>query len=449
MYLCAQIKKLTNMLVNFSVENFRSFRKEAILRMEATNIKELSNSVISRNGFKLLPVAVMYGANSSGKSNLLKAMSRMVRVILESAKLNPKDSLNYEPFALDTSSSQLPTSFEIQFIINDSKYRYGFDYNKTAIVNEWLYKETAKGKEVELFLRAEDEYEISDKYFEEGIGKEKSTPANRLFISVVAQLNGEISQEILEWFENFNAIDGADTERYESITLEMLHDKKDGYDNALSFFRKLQLGFNNIVIEDKQLTPDILESLKDAPETVRKKILQGFEKGEVVESITIHNIYNEKGNVIGEKSFSKDKMESEGTKKLIELSGPIFDTLYYGKVLVVDEFDAKWHPILTRNVVKLFMDPEINKKGAQLIFATHDTNLLSVNHFRRDQIWFTEKDQCDSTDLYSLVEFKYDNGKKVRNDSSIEKDYINGRYGAIPYIGGIKYGQEQITTIEA
>ena len=142
-------------------------------------------------------------------------------------------------------------------------------------------------------------------------------------------------------------------------------------------------------------------------------------------------------------------MESEGTKKLIELSGPIFDTLYYGKVLVVDEFDAKWHPILTRNVVKLFMDPEINKKGAQLIFATHDTNLLSVNHFRRDQIWFTEKDQCDSTDLYSLVEFKYDNGKKVRNDSSIEKDYINGRYGAIPYIGGIKYGQEQITTTEA
>lgn len=437
------------MLINFSVENYRSFKNEAILRMEATNVKELPNSIISRGSYKLLPVAVMYGANSSGKSNLLKAMSRMTQVTLESAKMNPKDSLRYEPFALDATSSQLPTSFEIQFLINGKKYRYGFEYNKSMIINEWLYKETSKGKEVELFLRAENEFEISETHFHEGVGKDKSTPANRLFISVVAQLNGEISKEVLEWFENFNALDGADTERYEGITLGMLHDKTDGYNDAIKFFQKLQLGFNDIVVEDRQLTPDIMKSLENVPETIRKKFLQGFEKGEVVEPLTIHNIYDDNGNIIGEKQFGKDEMESEGTKKLIELSGPIFDTLLNGKILVVDEFDAKWHPILTRNVVKLFMDPETNQKGAQLIFATHDTNLLSINHFRRDQIWFTEKDQCDSTDLYSLVEFKYDNGKKVRNDSSIEKDYINGRYGAIPYIGGIRYGQEQITTTEA
>lgn len=437
------------MLINFSVENFRSFKKEAILRMEATNVKELSNSIISRGSYKLLPVAVMYGANSSGKSNLLKALSAMARITLGSSKLNPKDPLRYEPFALNDSSSKLPTSFEIQFLIRDTKYRYGFDYNRFKILNEWLYKKTAKGKEVELFLRAENEFDISDIYFKEGIGKEESTPENRLFISVVAQLNGEISKDILGWFENFNAIDGADTERYEGVTLEMFHDKTEGYNDALDFFRKLQLGFNDMIVENKQLTPDIMESLKKAPESVRKQLIQGFEKGEVVESITMHNIFDEEGNIIGERPFSKDDMESEGTKKLIELSGPIFDTLLHGKVLVVDEFDAKWHPILTRNVVKLFMNPETNKKGAQLIFATHDTNLLSIKHFRRDQIWFTEKDLCDSTDLYSLVEFKDNNGKKVRNDNSIEKDYINGRYGAIPYIGGLRYEQEQITTIEA
>lgn len=135
-------------------------------------------------------------------------------------------------------------------------------------------------------------------------------------------------------------------------------------------------------------------------------------------------------------------MESEGSKKMIEISGPIFDSLLSGKILMIDELDAKLHPILTRHIVHLFMSPEVNKKGAQLIFNTHDTNLLNVRYFRRDQIWFTEKDKHDSTDLYSLVEFVDNDGRKVRNDSSFEKDYINGRYGAIPFLGGLSYGEK-------
>jgi AAA15 family ATPase/GTPase len=126
-------------------------------------------------------------------------------------------------------------------------------------------------------------------------------------------------------------------------------------------------------------------------------------------------------------------MESEGTKKVIEMSGPIFDSLKTGKLLVVDELDAKLHPLLTRCILQLFMDPTSNPKGAQLIFATHDTNLLNLNYLRRDQIWFTEKDETEASDLYSLVEFKDESGTKVRNDRSIQKDYINGRYGAIPF----------------
>lgn len=153
-----------------------------------------------------------------------------------------------------------------------------------------------------------------------------------------------------------------------------------------------------------------------------------------LDSKTIHNIFNEDGTVVEQRSFPTDKMESEGTKKLIEIAGPIFDAILNGKVLIVDELDAKLHPFLTRKIIGLFMDKEINKKSAQLIFATHDTNLLNLQYLRRDQIWFTEKDKTDSSELYSLVEFRDDAGNKVRNDRNIEKDYINGRYGAIPFM---------------
>ena len=150
---------------------------------------------------------------------------------------------------------------------------------------------------------------------------------------------------------------------------------------------------------------------------------------------TTHNIYNkETGEIVDMKAFEEEKMESAGTQKVVEMSGPIFDTLNDGGVLVIDELDAKLHLMLTRSIVSLFMDPETNFKGAQLIFATHDTHLLNTKYLRRDQIWFSEKDRTEASDLYSLLEFKDENGNKVRNDRDIENDYINGRYGAIPFI---------------
>ena len=153
--------------------------------------------------------------------------------------------------------------------------------------------------------------------------------------------------------------------------------------------------------------------------------------GSFVEAITTHNVYDENGLVIGERNFHKNQMESEGTKKVIEISGPIFDTLNEGKTLIVDELDAKLHPLLTRNIVLLFMDPEKNRHGAQLIFATHDTNLLDLDIIRRDQIWFAEKDEKSmQTDIYALTEFS------PRKEENIAKGYLQGRYGAIPFIGG-------------
>lgn len=398
--------------------------------MEASSIFEHKDSVKKLGKYKILPLAVLYGANSSGKSNLIKALRVMNRMVLDSVKLNDNDTLPYAPFALDDTSEKIPTRFEIQFLKEDALYSYGYEYNLKEIVSEWLYEKRFGEKEYNLFVRSHDTIEVSEKRFEEGKGKEKMTNSNRLFLSLVAQLKGEKSKLVMDWFNNYNVLSGLHGEGYAGVTLGMFFDKVKEAEDATSFFRKLQLGFNRFEVKKSEVPQEVLDRV---PPEIKEK----YKEGKIVDTLTSHNVFNDLGQVIGERMFDEEEMESEGSKKVIELSGPLFDTLKGGKVLVVDELDAKLHPLLTRNIVLLFMDPDININNAQLVFATHDTNLLNLKLIRRDQIWFAEKDKCDSTDIYSLVEFKDEQGNMVRNDRNIEKDYITGRYGAIPYIGGI------------
>lgn len=420
------------MLVNFTVKNYRSFKLQRTFSMEATSIKEHKGSVIRNGKYRMLPLAVFYGANSGGKSNLLKAISTMRSMVRRSVRLNEGDALPYDPFALDKTSESQPTMFEIQFIHKDVLYRYGFEYNKTEIISEWLYEKRFGEQEYELFIRSRDLIVVSPKRFREGINKEDMTNSNRLFLSLVAQLKGEKANSLMNWFGNCNVLSGIDSEGYEAFTLKMFLEHLNGADEAQVFFKTLQLGFTRFTVKKVNIPKEVLEN---APEAIKSQLEKDLATGSFVESITTHNVYDENGLVVGERNFIKNQMESEGTKKVIELSGPIFDTLNEGGTLIVDELDAKLHPLLTRNIVLLFMDPEQNKNGAQLIFATHDTNLLDLEVLRRDQIWFAEKDGVESTDIYSLVEFKDEEGKKVRNDKDIKKDYIRGRYGAIPFIG--------------
>ena len=407
------------MIVNFTVKNYRSFKQERTFSMEASSIKENKESVINKGKYNLLPLAVFYGANSGGKSNFIQAISTMRSMVRRSVRLNEGDALPYDPFALDENSDSLPTLFEIQFIQGEVLYRYGYEYDKTDIISEWLYEKRFGEKEYELFMRSRDLIEVSAKRFPEGQGKEDLTNPNRLFLSLVAQLKGEKSNSIMGWFGECNVLSGI---------VEHLN----GADQAQEFFKTLQLGFTRFSVKKVDIPKEALDS---APKSIRSQLERDLATGNVVEPITTHNVYDENGLVIGERNFHKNQMESEGTKKVIEISGPIFDTLNEGKTLIVDELDAKLHPLLTRNIVLLFMDPEKNRHGAQLIFATHDTNLLDLDIIRRDQIWFAEKDKVESTDIYSLVEFKDEDGKKVRNDRDIKRDYIRGRYGAIPFIG--------------
>ena len=420
------------MLTNFTVKNYRSFKQERTFSMEASSIKEHKESVVIKGKYRLLPLAVFYGANSGGKSNLIQAISTMRNMVRRSVRLNEGDALPYDPFNLDENSNLQPTLFEIQFIKGEVLYRYGFEYNKTDIISEWLYGKEFGGKEYELFIRSRDIIEVSAKRFPEGQGKENLTNSNRLFLSLVAQLKGERANSIMGWFGDCNVLSGIDSEGYEAFTLRMFLEHLNGADQAQLFFQTLQLGFTRFAVKKVDIPKEAVDS---APQSIRSQLEKDITTGSFVEPITTHNVYDENGIVIGERNFHKNQMESEGTKKVLEISGPIFDTLNEGKTLIVDELDAKLHPLLTRNIVLLFMDPETNRHGAQLIFATHDTNLLDLDIVRRDQIWFAEKDNVESTDIYSLVEFKDKDGKKIRNDRDIKHDYIRGRYGAIPFIG--------------
>ncbi len=420
------------MLTNFTVKNYRSFKEERSFSMEASSIKEHKEAVIHKGKYNILPLAVFYGANSGGKSNLIQAISTMRNMVRSSVRLNEGDVLPYDPFALDKKSDLHPTLFEIQFLKGEVFYRYGFEYNKTDIISEWLYEKRLGEKEYELFMRSRDLIEVSAKRFSEGLGKEALTNSNRLFLSLVAQLKGEKSNLVMGWFGECNVLSGIDSEGYVAFTLRMFLEHLNGADEAQKFFKILQLGFTHFSVKEVDIPKEALDS---APKSIRSQLEKDLTTGNFVEPITTHSVYDENGLVIGERNFHKNQMESEGTKKVIEISGPIFDTLNEGKTLIVDELDAKLHPLLTRNIVLLFMDPEKNPHGAQLIFATHDTNLLDLDIIRRDQIWFAEKDKIESTDIYSLVEFKDVDGNKVRNDRDIKRDYIRGRYGAIPFIG--------------
>lgn len=399
--------------------------------MEASAIKEHKESVVIKGKYYMLPLAVFYGANSGGKSNLIGAISTMRSIVIRSVRLNEGDKLPYDPFALDETSEKNPTFFEIQFIEKEVVYRYGFEYDREEILSEWLYEKRFGEKEYELFVRSHDLFDVSTKRFPEGEGKEDLTNSNRLFLSLVAQLKGEKSNKVMNWFKSCNVVSGIESDGYENVTLEMFVEHLEGADQAQDFFKELQLGFTRFTVKKIEIPKDVIEK---APESIKSELEKNAQSGAFVTTHTTHNVYSDDGKVIGERNFPKNKMESEGTKKVIEMSGPIFDTLNEGKILIVDELDAKLHPLLTRNIVLLFMDPQKNPKGAQLIFATHDTNLLDLDIIRRDQIWFAEKDRVESTDIYSLIEFKDGDGKKVRNDRDIKRDYIRGRYGAIPFI---------------
>lgn len=421
------------MLLEFRVKNFLSIKDEMCLDLKATNISDFDDAnVVKTERYSILKGTVVYGANSSGKSNLIKAMSTMCRIVFQSFEKSSTSYLNIEPFLLDSVSENEPSLFEVVFLLDKVKYRYGFELTNLEITGEWLM-ETKKVTEKYLFVREGDGIDVSPQY-QEAKDLEEKTRANALFLAVVDQFNGKLARKIMIWFNKLVTISGLRHERYKSVTFKLL-EKKESRDLLQSFYNNLDLGFHNLEIKKKDFHPNDIPD--EIPEQIVKQMITDLEGKKIVDVKTIHKKRNPLDGSFTDVEFDMRSQESSGTNKLFNISGPIFDVLTNGGVLVIDELDASLHPHISLAITRLFNSKEHNPRDAQLIFSTHDTNLLTYGKFRRDQIYFIEKDKHSSSNLYSLVEYKGDGGIRVRKDRKFEKDYIEGRYGAIPFIGGV------------
>ncbi|MGB3206483.1 MAG: ATP-binding protein [Crinalium sp.] len=424
------------MLIEFSVGNYRSFKEQVTFSMVAANLVSKDKSLDTTNVFaidqklNLLKSAAIYGANASGKSNLAKALSFMKWFMVNSSKeTQSTDEIGVEPFRLSTETEGKPSYFELVFLMDGRKYRYGFEVTQERVISEWLFY-VPNLRENKLFERQLDEIKSSKKYNADGI--QQRTRSNALFLSVSAQFNVDLAENILEWItDKLNIISGLHDEDYLNYTVRCFINNKNRAD-IIQLIKKLDLGISEVQVEQEDFTIDSLPD--EMPDDLKKFIAKVGGGKATATSIGIsHRKFDIDGNYKSIEEFDLESHESEGTKKVFALAGPLITALKEGEILIIDEFDARLHPLISLAIVKLFNSEEANPNNAQLIFMTHDTNLLNNKIFRRDQVWFTEKNRYGATDLYSLAEYK------IRNDASFESDYIKGRYGAIPYIGNLNH----------
>lgn len=415
------------MLIQFNFKNFKSFRDEAILDLSATNIDAFSDRVVKLGNEKLLTVAAIYGANASGKSNVYAAFDYMSNYVVQSFMFgdgNEEQDLQSKltPFLFDAQSLDEESSFEIFFTLpldNSGKvYNYGFSLNKNGIVEEWFNSKAKTAKESRIiFYRNSTEKELdlsgipSNSRDNIKIALEKQV----LIASLGAKLKVEKCKMIRDWF--------------------FANELADFSDFYFSFFHNtLPSNF----IEDKKVQKQVIDFLASFDGHIKDfKIekLPNVDKQAKVGSYRIRALHK----MIGSEKMAELPLhdESEGTLKMFRLYPYLQKVMEKGSLFIVDELNARLHPLLVRNLILTFLNPEINKNHAQLIFTTHDTWHLSNNLFREDEIWFVEKDDDGISSLYSLADFKDEAGNV--SDTDYEELYLTGRYGAIPKLKLMKF----------
>ncbi|WP_316752719.1 ATP-binding protein [Pedobacter gandavensis] len=386
------------MIIELKIKNIFSFKEETkFLMTQVKSFKELENNNVIKTdrGFSLLKTAAIYGANGSGKSNFIRAFGMLSSLVFNSfsdslRKDREKRSRDFQ-FKLNSLSEKENTSLEVTFVKDEYIYRYGVEIFGHNIQKEWLYRKL--DREIPLFIRDKQSFEINKESFAEGEKYKSEVNENVLFLSHLAQYNQPVSKHVLSWFMNAAVINGLDDDYYRDFTADLL--KKNP--------------------EFKAWAAYVLKYLEIA------NIEAGEEEGEIV---TYHKKYDENNLLIDSIPFNIN-LESDGTKKLIHILGPIYDTLRNGGVLLIDEFDCKLHANLSIKVLALFQ--EYNRRNAQLIFTAQDICLMDKSLLRRDQIWFTEKDQFGVSVLYSLSDFS---ANVVRNSSDFGKKYLDNTFGA-------------------
>ncbi len=416
------------MLSRIAIENFRSIKNRVEFSFEATTFKEHYHNIVELHNKKLLKTTVIYGPNASGKSNILRAFSAIDFLVLRSAKFEPNENIGpYEPYLLDRLSRDQPVKFELDFFIDDILYTLFLEFKKNIITREELVFRPKRQSSV-IYSRIIDEPIVFGEHYK-GDRKsiEKKLLPNQLFLSKAVLDNVEVLIPVFNFFKeklaSYPFFEEFHESRIQQLYAKRLADTEDTEFNK-QFNRiicALDTGISRVKSEvidwEKSPLPE------DIPDSLAERIKDDYK----YKIKAVHNVYGN-DSIIGETEFDRNE-ESKGTQSLFMLTGIILDAFERGAILVVDEFEKNLHPHITKSLIKLFHNPLINKKNAQLIFATHDLSQLDSDIFRRDQIWFTEKNERGETDLFSMADI---NG--VRSNIPYDKWYDSGKFGATPII---------------
>jgi hypothetical protein len=421
------------MLIEFRVSNFRSIKEEVTLSMAASSDQSHPDNVItypSPDNERVLRTAAIYGPNASGKSNVIAALAVMQFLVLRSHNYQKGVRLPYFPFKFSEGWRNRPTSFEIDLVEDGIEYSYGIKFNASRITEEHLFH-YPKGRKAMVFERHGDEFDFNTDRKEQQFLSEM-TLDNVLYLSRATQMNFDKTVPVIKWFtEGLRVMGPIEMQpRNERYTLEVMERSKETREAILRAMVAADFGIVGIDAHIKEPSEDEINDMMTQMPNEWKPLLDPAKGRFKMNDIKMkHRVVGTDG-----KPEIKELMleeESEGTKRLFTLIGYWIDTLQNGRVVVYDELEVKLHHLLTKFLIGLFQDPEQNKGGSQLIFTSHDIDLMSQEVFRRDQIWFTEKDpDTGSTRLYSLDEFS------ERKDKDIEKGYLTGRYGALPFLQG-------------
>ncbi|MBQ6011393.1 MAG: ATP-binding protein [Kiritimatiellae bacterium] len=423
------------MFIRFSLENFLSFRERQTLDMMAVRTckeRREENTFPLDGKDAVLRTLALYGANASGKSNLFKAMFSCVDFIRTSSfERAATDDIPVIPFLFDMTSPDMPTTFELEFVVEEVWYKYGFSATSKRIESEWLYTKTKESATLRpKFVRKRDGVEDAIEVHPSFAGADDlivdKTRENALFLSTCAGLAVREAITILKEMSSWSFIMASQNRM--SRTARMIAEGR-FCEEIVRFINMTDPSVDGLDVEREEYDSGRVGADGMPMKRTRYRVMMKHKMD---------------GKEIIRLPF--DFLGSLGTQKAFDLAGPIFNALSTGSLIFIDELDSRLHPILTREIIKLFNDPKTNPKNAQLVFNTHDTNLLNCKVYspsrnkkeqllRRDQVYFAERTGEFASRIYSLVDFHYEDGRQVRNDASFEKEYLAGEYGAIPFIG--------------
>ena len=416
------------MLIEFSVENFRSIKKEARLSLAAGPGKEhCETNLVTpelNEGVRSIPLvrsAAIYGANASGKTNLLRALQAMQRIVVHSGR--EIDDLPIVPFRFDPESESRSSTFEVVGIVDRMRFQYGFSATRQLVTDEWLYA-WPRGR-IQLWFERTTESEtgvvrckFGDKLAGDKEAWRRATRPNALLLSTAVMLNSEQLRPVFGWFRDNLHIAGLGG--WANIfSVEWCGGDRKA--EIVRFLHAADLAIDDLRVVHEDFSPE--SGLGDLPAELREPLREMFAGTRVAHVHVSHNVNP------GRSVELELEEESDGTRKMFALAAPWLDTLDSGHVIVFDELHDNLHPALVRLLVDRFHDPEANAKGAQLVFTTHDTSILNQDVFRRDQIWFCERNPRLETQVLPLTDFR-----PRRGVENLERAYLAGRYGALPYV---------------